>query len=66
MEVTCNGQARQLPGDTDLAALIAELTSDPRGLAVAVDGEVVRRAAWPSTPLHDGAHVEIVGASQGG
>ncbi|HUZ27939.1 MAG TPA: sulfur carrier protein ThiS [Solirubrobacteraceae bacterium] len=37
-----------------------------RGLAVALDGEVVPRAAWGSTQLDDGARLEIVVAVQGG
>jgi sulfur carrier protein len=39
---------------------------EPRGIAVAVDGEVIRRGAWSETPLHDGAQVEIVTAAAGG
>lgn len=37
-----------------------------RGVAVAVDGEVVRRGAWEQTAVPDGATVEIVTAVQGG
>ena len=37
-----------------------------RGSAIAVDSEVVPKSAWESTPLHDGARVEVVHAVQGG
>jgi sulfur carrier protein len=37
-----------------------------RGVAVAVNGAVVPRAAWPRTALHPGDAVEIVAAKQGG
>jgi len=37
-----------------------------RGVAVAVEGEVVPRAQWPTTELHEGATVEVVAAVQGG
>jgi sulfur carrier protein len=37
-----------------------------RGVAAAVNGEVVPRRAWPDTPLADGAVVEVVTAVQGG
>ncbi|MGB6426233.1 MAG: sulfur carrier protein ThiS [Solirubrobacterales bacterium] len=39
---------------------------EARGVAVAVDGEVVPRADLDSTPLADGQRVEIVAAIQGG
>ena len=39
---------------------------DRRGVAVAVDGEVVPRSAWQTTALRDGQRVEVVGAIQGG
>ena len=52
----------------DLAELLTSLgiTSDRRGVAVAVNGEVVRRAAWPDKSLHPGDEVEIIEAAQGG
>jgi sulfur carrier protein len=37
-----------------------------RGVAVAVDAEVVPRGQWPAHELHDGARVEILRAIQGG
>ncbi len=37
-----------------------------RGIAVAVDGEVVRRRDWGTSRLHDGARVEVVTAVAGG
>ncbi|WP_417233476.1 sulfur carrier protein ThiS [Arthrobacter sp.] len=38
----------------------------PRGVAVAVNGEVVPRSAWAGTPLAAGDHVELLSAVQGG
>ena len=51
-----------------LAALLAEKAIDTaqRGIAVALNGAVVPRAAWPATPLRPGDSVEIVRARQGG
>jgi sulfur carrier protein len=51
-----------------LAALLEEHAVDvgQRGIAVAVNGSVVPRAAWPRTPLQSGDSVEIVRARQGG
>jgi len=39
---------------------------EARGLAVAVDGEVVPRGRWDAVELHEGQRVEIVQAVQGG
>ncbi len=64
--VTVNGDNRELPPGTTLAELIAQVTASARGIAAAVDGEVVPRRAWPDTPLADGTVVEIVTAVQGG
>ena len=39
---------------------------DRRGVAVAVDGEVIPRGEWDRTRLTDGARVEVLQAVQGG
>ncbi len=46
--------------------LLARREVVPRGIAVALDGEVVRRSQWATTSIPDGAHVEIVTAAAGG
>ena len=68
LHVTINGDRRELPAGTTLASVVASLHNAPdgRGVAVALEGEVVPRAQWPSTELHDGATVEVVVAVQGG
>ena len=66
--VTVNGESRELGAGATVADVVEQLPAPPggRGVAVAVNGEVVRRAAWPSTELADGARVEVVAAVQGG
>ena len=68
MNLTVNGERRQLPGDATVAQLVEqlELPAAGRGVAVAVDREVVPRGAWDSTALTEGAKVEVVHAVQGG
>ncbi len=68
LSVTVNGQPREIPDGTTVDALLRLIGRDPDvpGVAVAVADRVVRRAAWPSTAVADGAHVEIVTAAQGG
>ncbi len=67
IEVTVNGAARQVETG-DLQGLVAEigLDAEGRGIAVALDGRVVPRPEWPSTPVRPGARIDIVGATQGG
>jgi sulfur carrier protein len=63
-----NGHASQLDDGVSLAEAIAALAAplDGRGIAAAIDGEVVPRAHWNETTLADGQHVEVVQAVQGG
>jgi sulfur carrier protein len=65
--IRVNGQIEALAAAT-LTALLheKEIAPDARGVAVAINGMVVPRAAWPSTQLRAGDHVEIVRARQGG
>ncbi|HET9173636.1 MAG TPA: sulfur carrier protein ThiS [Actinospica sp.] len=66
MNVTVNGEGREVPANQTLAELIARHTDAHSGVAVAVDGEVVPRAAWPGHALGEGAAIEILTAVQGG
>jgi sulfur carrier protein len=66
MIVTVNGERRELPEEATVANLVEQLSAPPRGVAVAIDGEVVPRGRWEATPLPDGARVEVVAAIQGG
>jgi sulfur carrier protein len=66
MTVTVNGEPRDLAPGATLADVVSQVTQSAKGVAAAVNGEVVPRRAWPGTPLADGAQVEIVTAVQGG
>ncbi|HEX3938560.1 MAG TPA: sulfur carrier protein ThiS [Xanthobacteraceae bacterium] len=65
--IRVNGESEALVAAT-LDALLAERAVDTqqRGIAVAVNGAVVPRAAWRATVLKAGDSVEIVRARQGG
>jgi sulfur carrier protein len=66
--IVLNGQESDVhPGETVAAALRRlEVPPEARGIAVAVDGEVVPRSGWESCVLSERAHVEVLGAMQGG
>jgi sulfur carrier protein len=53
------------PGTT-VAELVVRWCPSPRGVAVAVNGEVVPRSTWDATPIAMGDTVEIVTAAAGG
>ena len=61
-----NGAAKDVPDNQNLAELIDTHTTSRSGVAVAVDGEVVPRTAWPEHALRTGAKIEILTAVQGG
>ena len=66
MSVVVNGEARELAPGTTVGALVEALGMPRRGVAVAVDGEIVRRGEWDVCAVPDGARVEVLTAMQGG
>lgn len=68
MIVTINGEHRELPASATVAQVVELLEVSPgaRGVAVALDGEVVTRSRWEQTELTDGARIEVLAAIQGG
>ena len=67
MTITVNGRDEPFEAVT-LTALLAsrDISLDERGIAVALNGAVVPRAAWAATALRAGDAVEIVRARPGG
>lgn len=68
MRISLNGEPREVDQGATVAALV-ELLDVPdgaRGVAVAVDGEVVSRGDWPARVVVDGARVEVLRAIGGG
>ena len=68
MIVHVNGHETELPAGATVSAAVAELgvRTPRRGVAVAIDAEVVPRGEWDSRRLADGERVEVVMAIQGG
>jgi sulfur carrier protein len=65
--VTLNGERRELGERATIeAAVYASGAPDGRGVAVALDGEVVPRGEWATTEVRDGQEVEVLRAVQGG
>jgi sulfur carrier protein len=66
VDVWINGERRALVEGATVPDALGALGLPRAGVAVAVDGEVVPKARWAGTALHDGARVEVLTAVQGG
>jgi sulfur carrier protein len=66
LRVRVNGDDRAVPDGTTVADLVAALGLEARGIAVAVDGEVVTRRRWRERTLAPGDQVEVLTIAQGG
>jgi sulfur carrier protein len=66
--VTLNGDPSTLPEGSTVADAVraAGVAPGGRGVAAALDGEVVPHGEWQSTPLSEGAEVEVLQAVGGG
>ena len=69
MNVTLNGNEQSLPdGATvaDAVSVIAEGDAGAKGIAVALNGEVVARSRWDDVALSESDRVEVLRAVGGG
>lgn len=66
MNVIVNGDALDLATGTTVESLVGIVAPCPKGLAVAVNEEVVPRSLWPAVELRTNDRVEVLTPSQGG
>jgi thiamine biosynthesis protein ThiS len=66
MNVTLNGEPREVPAPLTIGELLAHLDIDARRIAVELNEVVVKRAAYDDTPITGGDVVEIVNFVGGG
>jgi sulfur carrier protein len=68
VNVTVNGEPREVGAGATVASVLEMLDVAPgaRGVAVALDGEVVSRGEWSHTQLSEGSTVEVLAAIGGG
>jgi sulfur carrier protein len=66
--VVLNGDRQELPTGATVADAVRQTGApgDGRGVAVALDGEVVPRGSWTTHELTEGERVEVLHAVQGG
>jgi len=66
MTIRLNGDPREIPGPLSVSALLAQLEIDSRRVAVELNLDVVKKAAYDSSVIKDGDEVEIVNFVGGG
>ena len=68
MQITLNGENRDVVEAASLVDVLEtlKLPPDARGVAIALEGAVVPRGAWPDVRLEAGQRVEVLTAAQGG
>jgi thiamine biosynthesis protein ThiS len=66
MTIVLNGDPHEVAGPLTLTALLAHLKIDPRRVAVEHNLNVVKRAHYDSTEIHEGDQIEIVNFVGGG
>ena len=66
LNVVFNGQPRQLPARSTVAALLAKLELEPRRVAVEVNQQLVPSEDHARHELRDGDQLEVVTLAGGG
>jgi sulfur carrier protein len=68
LTLSVNGEPTALPDGSSIADVVARITNEaePKGIAVAVDREVIPRSEWRRTPVRHGTSIEVVTAAAGG
>ena len=66
MQIILNGHPHNTPEGTTLLDLMTQLGHAEGHVAVAIDQTIIKRVAWPDTPLYEGNKVLIIGAVKGG
>ena len=61
-----NGETREISQETDLEALVEQLSLAAKRVAVELNGNVIRRVDWPQTTVDNGDKIEVVHFVGGG
>lgn len=66
MQITLNGEPREIAPGTTLADLVESLPGDPRGIAIELNREIVPKSQHGATVLEAGDALEVVQFVGGG
>ena len=64
--IMVNGEPRRVPTGLNVDGLLACLGIDPERVAIELNRAIIRRPAWSSSVVEDGANLEIVQFVGGG
>lgn len=66
IEIVVNGGGKRVPEGLNVLTLLQFLKIEASRVAVELNREIVRKTAWESTRVEDGARVEVVWFVGGG
>ncbi|HEC28674.1 MAG TPA: sulfur carrier protein ThiS [Gammaproteobacteria bacterium] len=66
MEITLNGESRQVPDHSTASQLVETLCLAGKRMAMEINEEIVPRSTFDERVIRDGDKIEIVGAIGGG
>ena len=66
MTITLNGTPHEVADGTTVEQLVTVLSLPERGVALAMNSEVVPRSVWASTLVLPNSRVEVITPAQGG
>ena len=66
VSIALNGKPRSVPPGLTVSGLLADLQLEEDRVAVELDRAILRRSAWASTELREGASLEVVHFVGGG
>lgn len=69
MEIIVNSKSKELPEQERITVqqlLHLEIPGKQQGIAVAINNQVIAKASWEQTYIHDKDTIVIIRATQGG
>jgi sulfur carrier protein len=66
MQIILNGQKKEIPAGLTVEELLRHLAIKPERVAVEINEEIVRKAAYAATDVKEGDRVEVVQFMGGG
>jgi thiamine biosynthesis protein ThiS len=66
IQIVVNGEGRAIPQGLTVEMVLREIGVEPERVAVELNREIVRKPHWATTPVEDGARLEIVQFVGGG
>jgi sulfur carrier protein len=66
VNISLNGEAMVVPDNATVADVVSSLAHDEKGVAVALDREIIPKSEWHDVHLHEAARIEVLMAAAGG